>query len=136
MVDRAARAAKAAKAARLEANRVTASKAVAVAAGAPRRNWDTPTNIHPAPARTPSPQPAQRRFTKTIASPGRLPTESSDVVFQGVRSPHIFMVQDDFSDDEMDCSTRILTGGDTIPVPAIKTRVELQERGSVHVHNI
>jgi hypothetical protein len=42
------------------------------------------------------------------------------------------MVQDN-SDDEMDCA-RMLTGGDTIPVPITERRVEIQERGSVHVH--
>jgi hypothetical protein len=134
IAERAMRAAKAAtKAARLEANRATANNAMSVAAGAPRRNWDVPNMPQQPPARTPSPSPARRRFNKTIASPGRLPTESDDVVFQGVRSPHIFMVQDN-SDSENEEGPTFLTGGDSLP--AVPARIELQARGLPHVHHI
>jgi hypothetical protein len=54
LLDRAAKAAKAARSARLEANRVTANAAGAIAAGAPKREWTLPCAPTP-PARTPSP---------------------------------------------------------------------------------
>ncbi len=122
--------ARAAQAARSHANRTTASIAESVAARAPKRDWDAP-SLPLFPNNMPSSPPAQPRlFTKTIASPGRLPSESSDVVFQGVRSPHIFVVQsDDDSDDE-----DLLRGNDPVPVPT--RRVEFQIRGSPHIHNI
>ncbi len=126
-----ARAAQAARAAaRSHANRTTANVAESVAARAPKRDWDAP-SLPLFPINTPSSPPAQPRlFTKTIASPGRLPSECSEVVFQGVRSPHIFVVQSDDSDDE-----DLLRGNDSLPIP-VSRRVELQIRGSPHVHNI
>jgi hypothetical protein len=111
-----------------------ADAAMAVAMLAPRREWNMP-NTPP-----PSPPSQPRRFAKTIASPGRLSTESSDVVFQGVRSPHIFVVQSDDSGDSDD------TDGEEehndslntfVQIPATKrSKVEMQCRGSPHIHFI
>ncbi len=129
----AAKAAKAARSARVKANRVTANTAGAVAAGAPKRDWTVPCESTTSSARSPSPPAQKRCFAKTIASPGRLPTECSEVVFQGVRSPHIFMVQSDEEDNNEDHTTEVLGGKDRIPIP---TRLEFQARGSHHVHNI
>jgi hypothetical protein len=119
------------KEARRTANKATVCKARGVASRAPYRDWNAP--APPAPPNSPPGQ--QRLFTKTIASPGRLPTESSDVVFQGVRSPHIFVVASDDSD----------TDGEGMVIPSNNSSsndrngrqlIEFQQRGSPHVHNL
>ncbi len=121
------------RASRLDATRAMADAAMAVAMLAPRREW----NMSNTPPPSPPPPSQQRRFTKTIASPGRLSTESSDVVFQGVRSPHIFVVQSDDSDDSDGEEEQNESFNTFVQIPATKTsKVEMQCKGSPHIHFI
>ncbi len=76
----------------------------------------------------------QRKFPKLIASPGRLHNETEDVVFCGVRTPHMFVVSPE------PIATDLFAEETTTKVESVETtdfiRVEFQERGSPHVHTL